>query len=155
MHFISFDGSFISKGMERETYAFIIGDIYLTQRDKWLKADSTDGSKLFTNMKILRTAKNFSFYTTGKYKSRYLRSHEEAILFQDIVAKDKKTGNRTFTLNVIALLSNYGLIVKCQDCELVQSLNTPTPVGTIQCNQIKYGDMSIEQIGTLPAQGKR
>lgn len=135
---IKIDGFYMSEiiGKPYSKFDFTIGDIYLKQKAMWLKDDSTDEGKFFINLQMLKTAKNFVFYTVGKYGGAML-GMENDILFRN------EGTDKIFKLRIIASAGKTNVLADCENCEFVQSTVSPTPIGAIQCIEIKYGDVSI------------
>lgn len=48
-----------------------MSDIYISELNKWLNADSPDDAKAFFNLETLRTVRSFAFYTTSKNTARW------------------------------------------------------------------------------------
>jgi len=141
---VSFYGFIISEGADKEGYQFEIGDIYIKQRNKWLKADSSNVSKLYSNMDDLKAVKGFGFYT--KTEQNNSRAAFRGTRFLKDAVENRLSGQKGFTLKIIAVTGDYGVVARCSDCELAQSALMPSPIGTIQSYEIKYKDALIEKL---------
>ncbi len=130
-----------------ETFEFVMGDIYVKELGKWLKADSVDAPKTFFNLEILKSAKDFSFYTTSESTARWAAGKTRILndFFQY-----KNSSQSLFTLKIIAMSSSFSSIIECRDCQPLQFLLAPTPVGTVQSYSIKYKSAVIEKLASSP-----
>ena len=134
---------FIVSGVKGEGgYEFEVGDIYLKQRTKSLKADSPDFPKLSSNIDFLKTAKNFVFYTKSENGSRYTAL---GVRFLKDFVENQSSGRRTFNLKIIAVIGGNSVIANFSGCELVQSMMMPTPIGTVQSYEIRFNDATVEK----------
>jgi len=132
-----------------ETFEFEMDDIYVSELNKWLKADSPDASKTFFNLEMLKSIKRFGFYTASESNARWALNERQILndFFQ------YKKNHAVFTLKIVAASSNFSWIIKCSDCEPVQAMLMKTPVGTMQSYVIKYKDANIERLAGSQTRG--
>lgn len=130
-----------------ESFEFVMGDIYVRELGKWLKADSPDDGKTFFNLDVLKSVKEFGFYTMSESTARWAAGKKQ-ILNDFFQYKKPKS---LFSLKIIAMSNNFNSIVECRDCEPGQVLLAPTPAGTVQSYTIKYKTALIEKLASSPA----
>lgn len=129
-----------------ENFQFRMSDIYVSELNKWLKADSVDDAKMFFNLEILKSVKSFGFYTKSVSNERWSAGKEQ--ILNDFF-KYKKSGK--FRLKIIAISSSFAAIVTCRDCQPTASLIAPTPVGQVQSYTLRYESAVIEKMAAMPA----
>jgi hypothetical protein len=146
---VNFYGFIKANDTNWETFDFEMDDIYVGELSKWLKADSPDASKTFFDLEILRNIKSFGFYTSDQNKARWAAGKEQMLndFFQ------YKKSRAVFTLKIIAASSNFTSIIKCTDCEPMNSMLMKTPIGTMQSYIIKYKDAIFERVAGSQARG--
>ncbi len=145
---VTFYGFMKSMDTDGETFEFVMGDIYVREFGKWLKADSVDARKTFFNLEVLKSAKVFSFYTMSESNARWALDKKKQNL--NDFFQYKKTTKNLFTLKIIAMSSSFTSIVECRDCEPMNVLLGLTPMGTMQSYSIKYKSALIEKLASSP-----
>lgn len=139
---VNFYGFMKANDTNWETFDFEMDDIYVSELNKWLKADSPDASKTFFNLEILRNIKSFGFYTSYKHEARWAAGKEQ--ILNDFF--NYKKNRAVFTLKIVASSSKFTSIIKCTDCEPVNSMLMKTPGGTMQSYVVKYGNAIFERV---------
>lgn len=135
---------FIIPGVTGEGgYEFEFGDIYLIQKNKWLKAESPDFAKLSNNADLLKAAKSFGFYTKSEDGSRYTSLGMRYI--KDYLEK-RPSGKSDIALTLIAVVGDQSIIVRFSGCNMAQAAAMPSPAGRIQIYEVKFKDASIEKL---------
>lgn len=146
MDFVSFYGSLRLNTVNADVTQFLIADLFAGRTSGWIKENSSDASKLYSNAEVLKQNKEFGFYTNSVGSSRYSMGFGGARTFGDFVAAEAERGQNIFGLKIIAVSSRYGLIAKCRECRLVDSLVLPTPTGPYQCYRVRFSEMEIEHL---------
>lgn len=146
---VNFYGFMKANDTDWETFDFEMDDIYVSELNKWLKADSPDAAKAFFNLEILRSVKSFGFYTSYQHEARWAAGKEQ--MLKDFF--DYKKNRAVFTLKIIAAASDFTSIIKCTDCEPVNSMLTKTPGGTMQSYVVKYKAAIFERVAGSQARG--
>ena len=135
---------FIIPGVAGEGgYEFEFGDIYLIQKNKWLKTDSPDFAKLSNNTDLLKSARSFGFYTKSENGSRYTSLGMRYIA--DYLEK-RPSGKSNFALTLVAVTGDQSIIVRFSGCVMAQAAAMPSPIGRIQIFEVKFKDASIEKL---------
>lgn len=125
-----------------ETFEFRMSDIYISELNKWIKADSPDDAKAFFNLDVLKTVRSFAFYTTSESTARWALTEKR--ILKDFF-EYKKAGHK-FKLKIVAVSNSLNWIVECVDCQPVQSVVLPTPFGTMQSYVLKYTNALIQKL---------
>ena len=144
---------FVIPGVKGEGgYEFEFADIYLIQKNKWLKADSPNFARLSGNADFVKSAKNFGFYTKSEDGSRYTSIGMRYL--KDYLEK-RPSGKTDFSLTLIAVLGDQSVIVRFSGCALAQSMTLASTVGTIQSHQVNFKDASVEKLAGAARENKK
>lgn len=141
----NFYGEFTPGNIIDRPYLFGMDIVYLPQKSASLNEDSPDPARLFANLQMLQTAKDFLFSTS---------STSTGTLLKTLVTQETKFGD-SFFFKISAYINNYGLIANCYDCELAQSMLMTTPVGIYQSYEIKCKSVYIEHVAESTGSGYR
>jgi hypothetical protein len=136
---VTFDCFIKAQDTNWETFDFRMSDIYVSELNKWLKADSPDDAKAFFNLEILKTVRSFAFYTTSANTARWAAGEKQTLKnFFDY----KKSG-AMFMLKIVAASGGFTWIIELRDCQPTGSMLLPTPIGTVQAYSVKYTGAQI------------
>ena len=144
---VTFYGFIRAQDTDWETFEFVLSDIYISELNKWLKADSPDAGKAFFNLEALKTGKSFAFYTSSESNARWALGEKRKL--SDFFEYKKSTSS-VFRFKLIAASAGFSAIVEFRDFEPVQTLLLTTPTGVIQSYVVKYKDARIEKLASHP-----
>lgn len=136
---VTFDCFIKAQDTDWETFDFRMSDIYVSELNRWLKADSPDDAKAFFNLEILKTVRSFAFYTTSENTARWAAGKKRTL--KDFF--DYKKSGSAFTLKIVAAASGFTWIIELRRCQPTGSMLMPTPIGTVQSYSVKYTDALI------------
>ncbi|HQU82483.1 MAG TPA: hypothetical protein PKY59_05135 [Pyrinomonadaceae bacterium] len=136
---VTFDCFIKAKDTNWETFDFRMSDIYVSDLNKWIKADSQDDAKAFFNLEVLKTVRSFAFYTTSEHSARW--SLKKKLTLKDFF--DYKKSGSAFTLKIVAASNAFTWIIELRDCQPTASMLAPTPYGNVQAYSVKYANAVI------------